>query len=225
LHGRGPPVKLPTLSIAARLYAIFALMAATTVALSVYAVSNARFHAALTEEFESANAGSWNVERGIYMSADVADAASARNDRNPSQRQRDGAASVTGPISDITSVTEAVAAGDAAITIPFTDRRDEIGALARSIGIFQTAMRKNVELNRTVLNDADLRQQHMANEIAHLSSEVEATLAELGRISDEMLAASTQLGSAADNASAKTARAEEPSSEASANVRDIASAR
>jgi hypothetical protein len=156
-------VKLPTLSVAARLYAIFALMAATTVALSVYAVSNVRFHAALTEEFESANAGSWNVERGIYMSADVADAASARNDRNPSQRQRDGAASVTGPISDITSVTEAVAAGDAAITIPFTDRRDEIGALARSIGIFQTAMRKNVELNRTVLNDADLRQQLKRN--------------------------------------------------------------
>ncbi|MGC1848224.1 MAG: HAMP domain-containing protein [Pseudolabrys sp.] len=156
-------MKLPTLSVAARLYAIFALMAATTVALSVYAVSNARFHAALTEEFESANAGSWNVERGIYMSADVADAASARNDRNPSQRQRDGAASVTGPISDITSVTEAVAAGDAAITIPFTDRRDEIGALARSIGIFQTAMRKNVELNRTVLNDADLRQQLKRN--------------------------------------------------------------
>ncbi|MGB8140120.1 MAG: hypothetical protein WCF52_06500, partial [Pseudolabrys sp.] len=80
-------MKLPTLSVAARLYAIFALMAATTVALSVYAVSNARFHAALTEEFESANAGSWNV----------------------------------------------------------------------AIGIFQTAMRKNVELNRTVLNDADLR--------------------------------------------------------------------
>jgi hypothetical protein len=80
-------VKLPKLSIAARLYAIFALMAATTVALSVAAVSNARFHAALTEEFEFANAGSWNVERingliyatvmetrGIYMSADAADA-------------------------------------------------------------------------------------------------------------------------------------------------------
>jgi len=62
-------------------------MAATTVALSVFAVSNARFHATLTEEFESANAGSWNVERingliyatvmdtrGIYMSADTAEA-------------------------------------------------------------------------------------------------------------------------------------------------------
>ena len=59
-------------------------MATTTVALAVVAVSNARRHAALTDEFESANAGSWNVERingliyamvmdsrGIYMSADT----------------------------------------------------------------------------------------------------------------------------------------------------------
>jgi len=56
-------VNLPKLSIAARLYAIFALMALTTVALSMLAVSKARFHAALTDEFESANSGSWNVER------------------------------------------------------------------------------------------------------------------------------------------------------------------
>ncbi|MGE5162461.1 MAG: hypothetical protein ACM3IH_00345 [Sphingobacteriales bacterium] len=79
-------MNLPKLSIAARLYTIFALMAATTLALSAVAVSNAHRHAALTEKFESANAGSWNVERingliyasvmesrGIYMSADRAD--------------------------------------------------------------------------------------------------------------------------------------------------------
>ena len=81
-------MSLPKLSIAARLYTIFALLAATTVALSAVAVSNARDHAALTDEFESTNAGSWNVERingliyatvmdsrGIYMSADQAEAA------------------------------------------------------------------------------------------------------------------------------------------------------
>ena len=74
---------LPKLSIAAKLYAIFALLATTTVALSVVAVSNARQHAALTDEFNSANAGTWNVERvngliyavvmesrGVYMSTD-----------------------------------------------------------------------------------------------------------------------------------------------------------
>src|SRR5258708_7840996 len=59
-------------------------MAITTVALSAVAVSNARHHAALTDEFESANAGTWNVERvngliyaavmesrGVYMSPDL----------------------------------------------------------------------------------------------------------------------------------------------------------
>jgi methyl-accepting chemotaxis protein len=56
-------VNLPRLSISARLYAIFALMAATTIALSVVAVTAARHHVALTDEFESANAGTWNVER------------------------------------------------------------------------------------------------------------------------------------------------------------------
>src|SRR5581483_8384975 len=51
------------LSIAAKLYVIFALMAAITLALSIVAVRNARHHAALTDEFESANGGSMNVER------------------------------------------------------------------------------------------------------------------------------------------------------------------
>jgi methyl-accepting chemotaxis protein len=346
-------VTLPKLSIAAKLYAIFALLATTTVALSVVAVSNARQHAALTDEFNSANAGTWNVERvngliyavvmesrGVYMSSDLAtskvyadgilkfnaqiakvvedwkksvrgddaelfDQLSKRiaqfiefrrelarlgtevspaagrdwgdNDANRSVRKAlnqdlekltglyaqranrvygaiDGgidktamwlsvlaalavmlatagaiviSRSVAKPIADITRVTEQVAAGDSKVSIPFSDRGDEIGALARSIGVFQQAMRHNEELNRTVVDDADTRarrQEQMSNEIALFSADVEATLAELGRISDQMLAASSQLASAADDASAKTARAEAASSEASANVRDIASA-
>ncbi|HXX08708.1 MAG TPA: HAMP domain-containing methyl-accepting chemotaxis protein [Pseudolabrys sp.] len=346
-------MNLPKLSIAARLYAIFALMAAATIALSMAAVSNARYHAALTDDFESANAGSWNVERingliyasvmdlrGIFMSEDNAQAAkyadsltkvtdqisgvigdwqrSVRNsdalafsnfavringyqdslyalapiakksgaqaarewaDKNKPEQVRTelskdlatlsqhysdtasqiytridegidstalmlsvlaclalalavaGAAiiarSVAKPITAITNVTQAVAGGNASIAIPFSDRSDEIGALARSITVFQNAMRTNEDLNRTVLNDANLRarrQEQMSNEISDFSAKVEATLAELGRISDEMLSASTQLAAAADNASSKTSRAEEASAEASSNVRDIASA-
>jgi len=328
-------------------------MAAATIALSMAAVSNARYHAALTDDFESANAGSWNVERingliyasvmdlrGIFMSEDNAQAAkyadsltkvtdqisgvigdwqrSVRNsdalafsnfavringyqdslyalapiakksgaqaarewaDKNKPEQVRTelskdlatlsqhysdtasqiytridegidstalmlsvlaclalalavaGAAiiarSVAKPITAITNVTQAVAGGNASIAIPFSDRSDEIGALARSITVFQNAMRTNEDLNRTVLNDANLRarrQEQMSNEISDFSAKVEATLAELGRISDEMLSASTQLAAAADNASSKTSRAEEASAEASSNVRDIASA-
>ncbi len=330
--GRGL-VTLPKLSIAAKLYAIFALMATTTVALSVVAVTTARHHAMLTDEFESANAGTWNVERvngliyavvmesrGVYMSSDMktskvyADGirkfdkqiakvvedwkksvrgddtepfaqfskriaqfvtfrdelarlgtevspAAGRvwgdNDANRSVRKAlnkdletltqlyatratrvygemsaaiDKAAlwlsllagfavtlatagalvisrGVAKPIAEITRVTEAVAGGDASISVPFSERKDEIGALARSIGVFQRAMQNNDELNRTVRGDAETRaqrQEQMSGEITRFSAEVEATLSELGRISDQMLSASTQLANAADAASAKT---------------------
>ena len=343
----------PKLSIAAKLYVIFALMATTTVALSVIAVTSARHHAVLTDEFESANASTWNVakvdgliyavvmeSRGVYMSSDIktskvyADGilkfndqiakvvedwkksvrdddaelfgqfsqriaqfiefrrelarlgteispAAGRewgdNDANRNVRKAlnsdleklrdlygkramrvyneidagiDNTAmwlsvlasfavvlalvgvlvisrNVAKPIADITHITEMVAAGNDSIAIPFSERRDEIGALARTIAVFQRAMRHNQELNRTVRNDAELRTQRqelMSSEVAHFSAEVEATLAKLGRICDQMLAASTQLANTADDASAKTQQAATASADASANVRDIASA-
>ena len=344
---------LPKLSIAAKLYAIFALVAITTVALSTVAVQNSRQHVALTDEYESANAGSRNVERingliyavvmetrGIALAKDTDTAAkhiaaiaksneqigsviadwqgSVRNsdatyfsqfavriswfqsfatelarvatDSGPQAARvwsesnfpsdvRDGLSqdlenlgknyadraaqiysridegidrtaillsllagfavllavagamvisrSVAKPLADITRVTEQVAAGEAGVSIPFAERGDEIGALARSIGVFKQAMRHNEELNRTVVDDAQARahrQEQMSGEIALFSSDVESTLAELGRISDQMMEASGQLAGAADDASAKTARAEAASAEASSNVRDIASA-
>jgi methyl-accepting chemotaxis protein len=344
---------LPKLSIATKLYAIFLLMATTTVALSMLAVLEARHHATASAEFESANAGTWNVERvngliyavamesrGVYMSNDAATAkvyadgirrfnkqiaevtetwkksvhgddavpfadfskriaqfidfrnelarlttevspAAGRiwggNDANRAVRKAlnadleklarvyerhsnrvyremnagmDSSAmwvsllaalavmlavcgvlvilrSVTRPIAEITRVTEAVAGGDASITVPFGERRDEIGALARTIAVFQRAMRNNEELNRTVRDDAETRtqrQEKMTGEITRFSADVEATLAELGRISDQMLEASSRLAASADEASAKTGSAAAASSEASSNVRDIASA-
>ncbi len=343
----------PKLTVAIKLYAIFASLAITTVALALCAVVNARSHAALTDEFHSANAGSLNVERvnglihavqsaarGVVMSPDKAAAKPYLVDLNkfnnaidaviadwqtsvrsedakyfsqftvrisafqnfapelariaeesgpqaarewaeknfPSDTRneltRDLAAlsrhyatrasriytrigegidrtamllsllaafavllaaagsfviarDITKPLAGITRLTEAVAAGDNAATIPFSDRKDEIGALARSIAVFQRAMDRNAELNRTVVEEANRRtqrQEQMSAEIARFSAEVEATLAQLGRISDQMLAASTQLSGAADDASAKTERASAASAEASANVRDIASA-
>ncbi|MFN3658485.1 MAG: methyl-accepting chemotaxis protein [Pseudolabrys sp.] len=344
-------MRFPKLSIAIKLYAIFALTATITVALAAVAVSNAYRHAKLTGEFESANSGTWNVERvngliyavqaaarGAAMSSNkmaaapyLADMATANDlidkvilDWQHAVRDHDRAAfrqfsirlsefqnfapefarivsesgpaaaqdwlnknisarnlltkdlevlsrhygtrarqafaqieggitstalwlsllaaftillavagvlmirrGVAGPLAAITRVTEAVAAGDADVDIPFSERRDEIGALARSIDVFKTTMRKNEALNGTVIDEANARaarQQQMSQEVARFSAEVEATLSELGRISDQMLSASTKLSSAADDASAKTSHAEAASSEASDNVRDIASA-
>jgi methyl-accepting chemotaxis protein len=332
---------------------IFALLATVTVALATITVSNARRHAALTDEFRSAFTGAMNVElvngliyavvmesRGIYMSQDIPTAkvyaegllafnerigevvhewqrsvgaedaalfkafaeriakfqefrrelvrrgleigpAAGRewgdNDANRSVRKAlngdvtrlaelyaqrsqriyreidEGIArtawlvsitailavllaalgavmiarAVARPLARITQLTQAVAAGDTSREVPYRERRDELGALARSIEVFQATMRNNEELNRKVLAEAQARsrrQDEMSMEIDRFGAEVEATLSELGRISDAMLAASGQLSGAADNASTRTNSAAAASAEASANVRDIASA-
>jgi methyl-accepting chemotaxis protein len=343
---------LPRLSIATKLYAIFALLAIATLALAAVAVVNARHHSALTQEFEAAAQGANHIERlngliyavdmesrGIYMSANADDAggfvsgllrfnerigdvvtewrwvvqpsdtdqfevfverirqfqdfqrelvrrtnqggiAAARdwgdNEGNRvsrgvlngdlesfgqvySHRAKHAYAkidrgiettawimtllsavavmlaafgafiiwyNVARPLAQITHVTETVAEGTA-VAIPYGARRDEIGALSRSIAVFQHAMRHNKELSDKVVDDAEARkrrQEKVGAEIERFSAEVEAGIAELGKICDQMLAASTNLAGVADQAAQRTAGATTASAEASSNVRDIASA-
>jgi methyl-accepting chemotaxis protein len=346
-------VRLPQLSIASKLYAIFALLATLTVALAAVAVYSAHRHAALTDDFQSSYAGALNVQRvdaliyavvmesrGIYMSSDIKTATvygkgllafndrlaetikewrhSVRdedaalfepfskrlqqfidfrrelvrrgieinpgagrewgdNDANRNVRKAlnadiealgrhyavrarhsyaqidqgiDGTAwlmsilaacvaalavlgiamisqAIARPLAQITSVTEAVAAGKSDLPVPHGQRRDEIGALARSIVVFQDTMRHNDQLSKTVIDEAQTRmrrQEQITKEVTRFSADVEATLVKLGELSDQMLAASTQLSGAADNATQRTSSAAAASVEASANVNDIAAA-
>jgi methyl-accepting chemotaxis protein len=135
--------------------------------------------------------------------------------------------SVTRPLGEITRVTAAVAGGANGVAIPYGDRQDEIGALARSIGVFQDAMRRNVELGETVRAEGEARaarQEQMAAEIARFGAEIETTVGDLTAVSTQMLDASSHLASAADQAATRTASATSASTEASNNVRDIAAA-
>jgi len=345
-------IALPKLTIAAKLYTIFALLSAAIFALAGVAIVNSLRHAALTSEIEAASQGTLNVDRvdgliyavvmesrGIYMSDDIlaakpfADGLLRFNDRigevvngwhavvrddeaaqfaEFAQRIRQfqefrrelvrrgvesGAAAarewgdneanrtvrsalnkdlerlaklyndrlkrlyaeldqgiawttrilvafaggaivlaafgvaiiwraVARPVAEITRVTQTVAAGTA-VTIPFGERHDEVGALARSIGVFQEAMRRNDELTRTIVDEAQTRakrQGELAAEIDRFGGEVEITVAELGRIAEQMVEASTQLAATADQASSRTESAANASGEASSNARDIASA-
>jgi methyl-accepting chemotaxis protein len=343
---------LPRLSIATKLYAIFALLAIVTVVQAAVAVFNSRHHDALTREYEAASEGAKHAERlnglvyavameshGIYMSPSVDSAApftlgltqhnerigavvdewrrvvlpddadnfeimsrrirefrdfgrelvrhtgqggieaarqwgdhegtrAARSVLNAdlealgraySQRARqayakidDGIATtawimsvlsmlavvlagmgalligrgVARPLAQITRVTETVAEGTAT-AIPYGSRRDEIGALARSIAVFQHAMHHNKELSDKVVGDAEARirrQETVVTEIERFSAEVETSISELGQICDQMLDASRGLEGAADRANQRMMSATQASAEASSNVRDIASA-
>jgi methyl-accepting chemotaxis protein len=344
---------LPKLSIAAKLYIIFAFLALASLALAGIAVVNARHQARMTADYETSLVGTQNVERvngliyavvmesrGVYMSPDIATAKkfgtgllqfndqiakvvedwkrhvhaddvadfetfsrriaqfiefrkelvrlgtevspakgrewgdndANRNVRSALNKDLDKLAanydartkriyaeleerlhwtvwllsalalvalslagvgvliirrSVTRPLGEITHVTEAVAGGAHDVAIPHRARPDEIGALARSIGVFQDAMRRNVELNETVRRDAQAREKQQENvsaEIARFGAEIEQTIADLVNVSSQMLEASAHLAGAADNAASRTAGATASSEQASANVRDIAAA-
>ncbi len=134
---------------------------------------------------------------------------------------------VTRPLSEISDIIEKVANGTTGVTIPYREREDEIGALSRSIGVFEDAMRRNEKLNRTVVDEAEARsarQQQVMTEINSFGSDVDKTLAELALISEQMQRASVDLSSAADQAANRTGSAMSASAEASTYVRDIAAA-
>ena len=129
------------------------------------------------------------------------------------------------PLAKITRVTEAVARGAAAVAIPFAKRHDEIGALSRSIHVFQEAMHRNDELNRKRIEDADFRskrQQQVAQEVTRFAGEIESTMSELAVIAEQMLGASANLATMADQASTRTESAASAAEDASSNVREIA---
>jgi methyl-accepting chemotaxis protein len=191
----------PGLSIAARLYAVFTLVALVGGALAVVATANS---------LSLWLFGALGLATSLLAGLGVVIVRHA----------------VARPLAGIARVTAAVAAGEP-VAIPYSGRRDEIGALARSIGVFQEAMRKNEQLNLTVKSDADARARRegeVTAEIARFGGDVEATLAELGGISEQMLKSAGQLSAAAAEASERTAAAASASAEASSNVRDIATA-
>src|SRR5581483_5468588 len=110
---QGQAVTVRKLSISIKLYATFALMAIGALAMDMAI---------------DADAPLWiTVPIAAAIAATVVFAVmSARG--------------VSQPIVELARVTEVIAAGDAKTDVPYCARQDEIGALARSIRVFQQAM-------------------------------------------------------------------------------------
>jgi methyl-accepting chemotaxis protein len=346
-------MKLPSLSIAAKLYTIFALLATVTIGLSLWLALNARNNTTLTQEFERAFVGAQNVERvngliyavvmesrGIYMSPDIpsakrygalllqfnerianvvadwrkhvgtADAGqfgefekriqqfmefrkelvrlgtevspakgrewgdneANRSVRTALNKDLDGLAhiydarskqvyaeleagvartawllgvlcvvavvlalcgiviigqAVARPLRNITRVTEEVAGGATGVTIPHANRHDEVGALARSIMIFQQAIERNVELNRTIAEDVKAREErnaHIRTAVDAFRGSVEQALAAVARNAETMRSTAQNLTDVSANAKEHSGSAASASDDTATNVNTVASA-
>jgi methyl-accepting chemotaxis protein len=157
--------------------------------------------------------------------------------------------SIARPLTSISKVTEKVAGGDTTISVPFAGRQDEIGDLARSIGVFQKALQRNAQMQATILEETnakarreleaanataarernesevrDRQQQALAAEIDRFAAAIEATLAELSEISTQVLGTAGHLAGRAGDASSRTAEVATAAGEASGTVREVAAA-
>jgi methyl-accepting chemotaxis protein len=88
------------------------------------------------------------------------------------------ARSIARPLSVITATIKRVADGEDNVEVPHTSRADEIGSLARAIGIFQEAMERNRKLNAQVREESQARDERAR----HIEASVEAFRGAIGAV-------------------------------------------
>ena len=137
------------------------------------------------------------------------------------------ARSIARPLSAITSTIKRVADGAEGVEVPHIDRADEIGALARAIGIFQEAMERNRNLNSQVLQDSRARDERTK----HIEVSVEAFREAIGSVLRTVNASATSMrdtaqviASVASDANGRAVAAAGATEQASSNVSAVASA-
>jgi methyl-accepting chemotaxis protein len=135
--------------------------------------------------------------------------------------------SVARPLSSITATIRRVAKGVEDIAVPHTDRADEIGALARAIGVFQEAMNRNRNLNSQVLLDSKAREeraQHIENSVEAFRGAIGGVLRAVTDNASAMRDTAQSITKVASDANGRAAAATGASEQASSNVYAVASA-
>jgi methyl-accepting chemotaxis protein len=135
--------------------------------------------------------------------------------------------SVARPLKIITSAIGRVAEGTEQVEVPHVDRADEIGALARSIRVFQEAMTRNRNLNAQVSAESQAREARSR----HIEASVEEFRRAIGAVTQAVSASASTTRSAAQTiarvtsgADGRAAAATEASAMASQNVSAVAGA-
>ncbi len=134
---------------------------------------------------------------------------------------------VIAPLATLTDVVGDLAAGRHDVTIPASDRADEIGTMAGALQVFKQALiaKKTADAAAAVEADAKIQRGQRVDRITH---EFEAMIGEVVNI---VSSASTELEGSADRLTATANRSEQlatvvatASEEASTNVQSVASA-
>jgi methyl-accepting chemotaxis protein len=134
---------------------------------------------------------------------------------------------ITRPINAMTGAMGRLADGDLAIDVTGTDRRDEIGSLARSLEVFK---RNAVEAKRLAARDAEetaakaQRSIRIDHDIAGFDNSVRGALDLLAAAATQLRATAQSLAGGAGEASRQSTAVAAAAEQASANVQTVAAA-
>ncbi len=137
--------------------------------------------------------------------------------------------SLSQPINRLARQMTELAAGNTDVQIVDSERRDEIGAIARALAILRDAVRHNNDLvvELKARDDREARLLRDASIRAHVeefSRELDTTTAQLGEMTKRMSKASDVMIVAARRATEGSTHAKEASADAAANVSSVAMA-
>jgi len=135
---------------------------------------------------------------------------------------------IAGPLSSITRNMLRLAEGEKDINVRFTERKNEVGALSRAMGVF---LEKNTEMDRLRAEQEEIQQRaedEKKKTMARMADQFETSVGEVvesvASAAGQMQASSAAMATSAENATAQTAAVAAASEEASANVETVATA-
>jgi methyl-accepting chemotaxis protein len=136
--------------------------------------------------------------------------------------------SVTKPLARITALTERLASGDSAFEVPYADRRNEIGALAKALAVFKdnaSAVRQMHAEQEELKQRADAeKRKTMADLAGKFEASVQAVVRDVFDEARAMQQAAKGMSETADKATERASLVADASQQASANVQAVASA-
>ena len=135
--------------------------------------------------------------------------------------------SIVPPILNMVGAMGKLAGGDHSVEIPATDKKDEIGLMARAVVVFKENMIKAKEL---AAKEAEALKERMAraNRVNDLTesfdADMSAVLRSVASASTELQATASQMTATAEETSSQATAVSAATEEASANVQTVAAA-
>ncbi|HAM47366.1 MAG TPA: hypothetical protein DCO73_06485, partial [Alphaproteobacteria bacterium] len=134
---------------------------------------------------------------------------------------------LTAPLAVLWQNMRALADGDHSVEIAGTDRRDEIGDMARSVLIFRDAAVENQKLATARVREQEVKNQR-TEQIAELcrlfERNAEESLESFVHASSELRASADRMRVSADHSQGKSAAVASAAQQASSNVQSVAQA-